>query len=757
MNGKYKLAERAGFEPAIAISHDTRFPIVLLRPARTPLQLSHNNPKLAFRQVKKQFIKNPAENKTDNQKPLRRPIKYLKGVGPHWERLLKKLGIEEIGQIFFHIPRLYIDRTTISKIRDVRINEKVTVLGNVIRFESRKTKRRISIQTALLRDDSNDVIFLKWFQQPYLSKVIKTGTKIMASGEVTFYDGKQLVHPDFEIISDEDSDPLHTGRIVPFYSLTEGMAQKRIRRIIDNAIKLYLGYLKETLPEWIMKKEHLLTLKDAIYKIHRPENFNDVKNAKKRLKFEELFYLELLLAIRKKHMKIKTTDVKVNCKGELAKKFAKLFPYNLTDDQKKVLREIRADFLSGKPMHRLLQGDVGSGKTVVAILASLFIIEGGYQVAMMAPTEVLAEQHYLGVGKLLNSIGVRNELLLGSIKKKEKEKIYDLLETGGVDLIFGTHALIENVVKFKKLGLVIVDEQHRFGVMQRAKLLEKGKAPHFLVMTATPIPRSLSLTLYGDLDISMIKQMPPGRKEIVTRWTGENNREKVYEFIRKKVAAGEQCYIVYPLVEESEKIDLKAATEMYEHLKKHIFPTFGVGLLHGRMKTDEKAKVMDDFQKKRIKILVSTTVIEVGIDMPAATIMVIEHPERFGLAQLHQLRGRVGRSDKKSYCILLSSGRLSDEARERLKIIESTRDGFKIAEKDLQLRGPGEFFGTRQHGLPALEFSDLINDNEVLLKARKRAFELINNDPQLLQAENRPVRENYFERYRKRYRFGDIL
>ena len=691
------------------------------------------------------------------QNPLNSPVKYLKGVGPKWEKLLNRLGVTEIGDVFYHIPRLYIDRTTIQKIRDTHIGENATILGNVISFESRKTRKRIEIQTALLKDADGGIIFLKWFKMPYLKKVIKKNVTIMASGEVTFYQGKQMLHPDFEIITDEESNPLHTGRIVPFYPLTEGMLQKRIRRIIDNGINLYLDYVNETLPDWIRKEENLLTIKDAINNIHRPRTIDETKKSKERLVFEEFFYLELLLAIRKKRLKMRKTNIKIKKDTKLVHDFLHLLPFSLTNDQKKVIEELRNDMLSGKPMHRMLQGDVGSGKTIVAIIASLIIIESGYQVAMMAPTEILAEQHYLGVGKILESIGVKNGLLIGNVKKSEKEKIYQQLEEGTIDLIFGTHALIEDVVRFKSLGLVIVDEQHRFGVLQRAKLLEKGETPHFFVMTATPIPRTLSMTLYGDLDISIINEMPPGRKHIITRWTGEKNRTKIYEFIREKIKQGEQCYIIYPLVEESEKMDLKAATEMYNYLKENVFKIEGVGLLHGRMKTAQKEEVMKDFRGKNIMVLVSTTVIEVGIDMPEATIMVIEHPERFGLAQLHQMRGRVGRSDKKSYCILLSPGRVSDEAKERLKTIESTSDGFKIAEKDLRLRGPGEFFGTKQHGLPDLRFSDILVDKKILEKARKRAFQLINSDPQLLKSENKCIRERYLEKYREKDKLGDVL
>ncbi len=692
-----------------------------------------------------------------NRNPLNDPVKYLKGVGPRWEKLLEKFNIARIGDIFYHIPRLYIDRSTISNIEDTRLGEKATILGEVITFESRRTRKRMEIQTALVRDEADGMIFLKWFKQPYLKKLIKKGSTIMASGEISVYKGRQMVHPDFEIMTDEETKRLHTGRIVPFYPLTEGMSQKRLRKIIDNGITLYLDYLEETLPESLIAAEKLLPLKEAILNIHRPEAFSDIARGKERLIFEELFYFEMLLALRRKRLKAQTSHVMPAKKGVLIRKFMDLIPFQLTKDQENVVKEIRDDFLTGCPMHRMLQGDVGSGKTVVAIIISLMIIESGYQVAFMAPTEILAEQHSLSMGGILSSISISNELLIGSVKTKEKERIYESLKKGTTDIIFGTHALIEDVVSFKNLGLVIVDEQHRFGVMQRAKLLEKAETPHFLVMTATPIPRSLSMTLYGDMDISTLREMPPGRKEIVTRLTGERNRAKIYKFIREKVDKGEQCFIIYPLVEESEKVDLKAATEMYEHLKDKVFEDIGVGLLHGRMKTDEKEAVMHAFRKKEIMVLVSTTVIEVGIDMPNATIIVIEHPERFGLAQLHQMRGRVGRGDKKSYCILLSPYKLSEEAEERLKTIEATRDGFKIAEKDLEIRGPGEFFGTRQHGLPDLRFSNLITDQPILQRARKRAFETINDDPQLLKEENKRVRERYIEKYKKMDKLGDIL
>ncbi len=695
------------------------------------------------------------KGKTPN--PLNDPVKYLKGVGPRWEKLLAKFNITHIGDVFFHIPRLYIDRSTISAIEDTRPGETATILGDVVSFESRRTRKRMEIQTALIRDEDGGMMFLKWFKQPYLKKLLKKGVTIMASGEVSIYKGRQMVHPDFEVMSDEETKGLHTGRIVPFYPLTEGMSQKRLRRIIDNGINLYLDHLQETLPSSLIQEEELLSIKEAIRSIHRPETMADSARGKQRLIFEELFYFELLLALRKKRLKAQVSHITIAKKQALLKKFMDLIPFELTNDQKQAVREIRDDFLSSSPMHRMLQGDVGSGKTVVAIIVSLMIIESGYQVAFMAPTEILAEQHFLSMGDILNTIGVSTELLIGNTRTKEKERIYASLEQGTTDIVFGTHALIEKVVSFKNLGLVIVDEQHRFGVMQRARLIEKGETPHFLVMTATPIPRSLSMTLYGDMDITTLKEMPPGRKEIITRLTGEKNRKKLYAFIREKVDRGEQCFIIYPLVEESEKVDLKAATEMYEHLKKGIFKDIGVGLLHGRMKTEEKEAVMRAFKDKEIMILVSTTVIEVGIDMPDATIMVIEHPERFGLAQLHQMRGRVGRGDKKSYCILLAPYKLTEEAEERLKTIEATRDGFKIAEKDLELRGPGEFFGTRQHGLPDLRFSNLIADQPILHRARKRAFAIINEDPQLLNEAHKRIRERYLEKYREMDRLGDVL
>ncbi|MCH7760861.1 ATP-dependent DNA helicase RecG, partial [candidate division TA06 bacterium] len=522
---------------------------------------------------------------------------------------------------------------------------------------------------------------------------------------------------------------------------------------------------------------------EAILNLHFPESLEKANASRRRLAYEEIFYLELLLALRKRAQKGPKKGIVfvgetggANGHTSLQEKLLRLLPFELTGAQKRVLKEIQGDMKSTQSMHRLLQGDVGSGKTIVALLCMLLAVENGYQAALMAPTEILAEQHFLVLIRLLEKIGVRVVLLVGGMRKKEREEAYQAIESGEGQIIVGTHALIEEGVKFKSLGFVVVDEQHRFGVMQRAKLVRKGFTPEepakgstlrgvwqgvrgqpdYLVMTATPIPRSLSLTLYGDLDISVIDEMPPGRKPILTRWTNESKREKVYGFIRERVKEGQgglrfgQVYIVYPLVEESEKLDLKAATEMYHRLKEETFPEFQVGLIHGQMKREEKDEIMERFRAGEIQILVSTTVIEVGVDVPNATIMVIEDAERFGLAQLHQLRGRIGRGGEKSYCILITKGRISFEGKERLNTLVATQDGFKIAEKDLRLRGPGEFFGTKQHGLPQLRIADLLADTKLLSQARGDAFQLVENDPSFKKVEHQEIRREFENKFQDR-------
>lgn len=686
---------------------------------------------------------------------LETPVQYLKGVGPKKAKLLSKLGIETVGSLLWLVPRRYVDRSIFKQIRDLTVGDMVTVMGQVGATQVKRTSRG-DLFTLILADETG-FVDCGWFHQSkYLKNRFRTGMKLIVSGEVGYYRGKQFLHPEYEILSSEDDELLHTGRIVPIYPSTENLYQRDLRKMVKSALGYCLSQVGETLPQHLLQTRNLTPLREAIEQVHFPARLRLATEARRRLAFDELFYLELLLALRKKRMSSPKLGISFKSDGNLMQRLLHILEFDLTPSQKKVVDEIIEDMKSQRCMNRLLQGDVGSGKTIVALCAMLRAVENSYQAALMAPTEILAEQHYFVLRDYLEKIGVEVSLLIGGMRKAEREETYQEIEDGRAEIVVGTHALIEEGVKFKSLGLVIVDEQHRFGVMQRAKLRRKGFSPDFLVMTATPIPRSLSMTLYGDLDISVIDKLPPGRKAITTKWRKEDSREKVYRFVDEHLQKGEQCYIVYPLVEESEKIDLKAATEMYHHLKKDIFPDYGVGLLHGRMGRDEKEDVIRQFRSRKIQVLVTTTVIEVGVDVPQATIMLVEHAERFGLAQLHQLRGRVGRGEEKSYCILIASDDISEEATQRLSTLQATNNGFKIAEKDLELRGPGEFFGTRQHGLPELRIANLLEDTALLSAARSEAFAIVEEDPNLLKPQNRMIRGHLETNYRGKLGLGEV-
>ncbi|MEO0125893.1 MAG: ATP-dependent DNA helicase RecG [candidate division WOR-3 bacterium] len=672
---------------------------------------------------------------------LNSPVQYLKGVGPKRAYYFKKIGIEKIKDLIFLLPRRYLDRKNLRPIRELKVGEEGTVIGKVLASGVEKTLKKGEVVRIAVGDQTG-ILYVTWFNRPDLKNTFRINQEVILSGPVSYFRGKSMVNPYYEIMEEGKEEYNYCGAIIPIYPLTENLSLWDIRRTMRQALQIAQPLLRETLPKKILKNYSFPSLPATLNSLHFPETMEETIKARERLVYEEFFYFECLLALNKKRKK---EDAPILSNQErLTKSFLSLLPFPLTQSQREVIKEIEDDLQKGKSMTRLLQGDVGSGKTVVALYAMVLACENETQACLMAPTEILAEQHFLNWHPLLAKIGIKSALLTGSTKKKEK--IYEGLAKGEIGIVFGTHALIEEDCRFKNLALVIVDEQHRFGVMQRAKLLTKGKSPHFLVMTATPIPRTLSLTLYGDLDISTLKEKPPGRKRIVTRLTSEGKRDKVYDFIKGKLKEGRQVYILCPLIEESEKLDLASAKKTYEEVK-IIFNDFSVALLHGRMKSEERMKTMEDFRKGLIQILVTTTVIEVGVDVPNATIILIEHPERFGLAQLHQLRGRVGRGEEVSYCILLAPENISPEAKERLTHFEKMDDGFLLAEKDLELRGPGQFFGVRQHGLPDFKIGDPIKEKEILFRAREDAFAIIEEDPNLEKEENWVIRENIPKRF----------
>ncbi len=685
-------------------------------------------------------------------------VKYVKGVGESRAAQLNKINIYSVQDLLNHIPRRYLDRSTILKINQISPGEEATVIGRIVNIKKILRNRPRLIITIY---DKTGILNGIWFNQiEFFTKHFKMDQEVAFSGKVSFYRGWQIIHPDYDIIQ-ESKEQLHTGQIIPLYRSNQqlkdsGLSSRGFRRIIYNALAKFKGQIVENLPQSTIKKYQLASRNDSFQNIHFPENFEQIQEATRRFKYEEIFYFQLLMAIRHRNYQSIQQGLLMVTDGKIIRRILDQLPFELTTAQRKVLREIYADIKSAHPMNRLLQGDVGSGKTLVALIIGLIAIENGYQVALMAPTEILAEQHYLTIADLLTNTQIELGLLTGSLKENEKKIRYANLRNGKIDFIIGTHALFQETVEFKNLGLIVIDEQHRFGVLQRGELIKKGWKPHVLVMTATPIPRTLAMTLYGDLDTSIIDELPAGRIPVKTVWRTEEKRREIYEFIREKVSGGQQVYIVYPLIEESEKIDLKAATEGYEKLKKDIFPEFRIALLHGRMPDSDKEIIMRQFKSRTTDILISTTVIEVGVDIPNATIMLIEHAERFGLSQLHQLRGRVGRGSQKSYCILLTPREITQEARERIKTMEKTSDGFVIAEEDLRLRGSGEFFGTRQHGLPDLKFIDLVRDQKIIQLARKDAFETIQKDPQLRHPELKTVDYYFQKQYQQRYKLANI-
>ena len=673
---------------------------------------------------------------------------FVKGVGPKIGVLLARKGLKTVEDLLYFLPRKYEDRRFVKTITNAEVGKKETVIGDVVRAEIHPYNRRKVFEVVL--QDESGILKAKWFKGSftYLRNTFKPGIRVILTGDVRLYQFElEMIHPDFEILEEGEDSRLHFKRIVPIYSETEGLGQKPLRRILMHAVEDYARYVPGPIPRDICERQGLIDIIEAVRTVHFPGQeeelhpLNDMRStAHKRLIFDELFYFELAMALKHKGH-ILEEGIAFQTRGELSGRFLSILPFALTGAQQRVIEEIRSDMARPSPMHRLLQGDVGSGKTVVSMAAMLTACENGYQAAIMAPTEILAEQHYRNIARWVESLGLRAALLLGSMRPAEKKEVVRQIENGEIQFVVGTHALIQEGVEFRKLGLVVVDEQHRFGVVQRAALRAKGANPDVLVMTATPIPRTLAMTVYGDLDISVLDEMPPGKKPVKTKVFFEKERPRVYEIVRKEIVKGNQVFIVYPLVTESEALDLKDATRMAEHLQKDVFPELRIGLVHGRMKGPEKDEIMKSFNDGRLDILVSTTVIEVGIDIPQASLMVIEHAERFGLAQLHQLRGRVGRSDIPSYCVLMTGHKGSENARKRLRIMEQTTDGFRIAEADLEIRGPGEFMGTRQSGFPDFRVADILRDGRLLNDARTEAFQLVEKDPRLERPEHAALRE----------------
>jgi ATP-dependent DNA helicase RecG len=684
---------------------------------------------------------------------LDKPVQFLKLVGPRRAELLRKLGLLTARDVLYHVPRRYEDASTILPIQRVQPGMEATIVGRVFSKGVLPTRKGLRIFQAVVRDASHS-LECSWVGQPYLDRVIQTGDLLLVSGTARFFHGLQLQPRSFEILARQgEAAPEEEGGVFPVYPATEGLSHRQIRSIIAANLDELLAAVRS---EEIFAGAHLQRLglpplDRALEMVHRPGSLQDAEAGRRRLAYEEFFFLQLLHARARHRATVERPGIVFARRDTLVRSFYRSLPFSLTPAQKRVLREIGADMAAPRRMNRLLQGDVGSGKTVVAMFAMLRALENGYQAALMAPTEILAEQHLRTLRDLLGELPVPVVLLTGRLTAAARRKAQAAIASGEPAIVVGTHALIQEAVEFGRLGFVVIDEQHRFGVRQRMALAEMGGSTDLLVMSATPIPRSLALTLYGDLDISVLDERPPGRRPVRTAIRGKAERRGVFGFVRAQVARGRQAYVVYPLVAESEKLALKAATDEYEYLKEQVFPGLAVGLVHGQLAGEEKDAVMRSFASGALDVLVATTVVEVGIDVPNATVMVIEHAERFGLSQLHQLRGRVGRGAEESFCILIT---YAPEARERLRIFTSTEDGFRIAAEDMRLRGQGDLFGARQSGLPAFRFADLERDQHLLQQARDEARRIIEADPDL--REQPRLRSALESRYAERLRLFQI-
>jgi ATP-dependent DNA helicase RecG len=692
----------------------------------------------------------PVTAKTNPARPvtLDRPLRYLAEVGERKASLLERLGLYIVEDLLYYYPRDHIDYSRQVNIAHLSEGETVTLVGNVKRvncFTSPKNPK-LAIFELLLQDRTGQIKLNRFYAgtrftsrgwQEGQKKAYPVGSVVAVSGLVKpMKYGVTLENPEFEILDSSGAsiESLKIGRILPVYPLTDGVPADLIRKAVISAFGA-VEEIKDPLPFGLRKQYGLIDLKTAITNIHFPTNSELLAGARRRLVFDEFFYLQLGFLRRRQLYQKSQKSASFNPRGQLIDRFNEIVPFSLTNAQKRVIGEILQDLQSPTPMNRLVQGDVGSGKTIVGVYAILAALQSGYQAALMAPTEVLAEQHYRKLVSWFNLLHLPVELLTGSTKTAKRREILSQLENGELPLLVGTHALIQDPVNFRKLGLVVIDEQHRFGVQQRARLLSKGESPHVLTMTATPIPRTLALTLHGDLDVSQIDELPPGRQPIETTALNGKQRKQAYDLIRREVAQGRQAYVIFPVIEESEKLDVRAAVEEHQNLSEKIFPDFNVGLLHGRMNSVQKEEVLRAFRDNEVQIIVSTTVIEVGVDVPNATVMLIENAERFGLSQLHQLRGRVGRGSHQSYCLLLS-GSNTPQTRQRLGVLEQSRDGFFISEMDMRFRGPGEVLGTRQSGLPDFALASLVEDQEVLVLARDVAEKIMMDDPHLITLPN---------------------
>lgn len=716
------------------------------------------------------------------------PIRFVKGVGPKRTGLLQRLGIETVEDALWTVPWRYEDRSVMTPIGKLVPGMVASICGTVAKCDAKRTRnRRLTVLDVGVEDESGRMQAV-FFNQPYLEQVLAVGKRVMMSGRVIA--GRQgwmvprMDVAQYEVIGEESESALHVGRIVPIYHETKGWTSRQMRVLTKYLLDAHGADLRDHLPVPLRARQRLVPVQEALQEVHFPQTGTDVSlleqgrtPAHRRLAFEELFLLQLALAARQRVVKEETKTLHFNPRTPLLDQLARRLPFRLTPAQDQVIREVFRDMISPKPMNRLVQGDVGSGKTVVALHALVMACGSGYQAALMAPTEILAEQHYRNLAGTLEALGLRVTLLRGSDKAAQKKAQAAGLASGDTHVAIGTHALIQKGVTFKNLGLAVVDEQHKFGVLQRKMLIDKGYKPDVLVLTATPIPRTLAMTVYGDLDVSIIDTLPPGRKPVRTFLFAESQRRRAYQILRDELRGNRQAYVVYPLVEESEKSDLQAACQGAERLQQEEFPEHRVGLLHGRMKAVEKEAVMAEFKAGKIHLLVATTVIEVGVDVPNATIMMIEHAERFGLAQLHQLRGRVGRGGEQSYCLLMASGiggkGLSRHRgngallprypstpqaapRERLEALVRSNDGFVIAEEDLRIRGPGEFFGLRQWGMPEFRVANIVRDGDVLQQARLEAFSIVKQDPGLKNPVHKGIRDAMLRKWEKKLELGSV-